>query len=136
VLENRRTLGQFIRFAAAGVIGTAAHYVVLVLLVEIAAMPPALATAGGAAVGATLNYFLNYRVTFRSTASHSVTGPRFALIAVAGMALNSAVVFLLVRLGIHYLVSQMFATLLILVAGFVANRTWTFSGTQNDDTAC
>ena len=125
--------GSFVSFAGAGAIGTAAHYAVLVLLVEIAGMPAAVATAFGAVVGATVNYLLNYHLTFHSVASHTITGPRFALIALAGMALNSMVVFACVRLGIHYLVGQVVATLLVLLFGFLANRFWTFSGTANDD---
>jgi putative flippase GtrA len=132
-MRRHRVPGEFVRFAAAGAIGTAAHYAVLILLVEIAAMPPAFAAAAGAGIGATLNYFLNYRITFRSTARHSVTGPRFALIAVAGMALNSVVVFMFVRFGLHYLLGQVLATLLVLVTGFLANRLWTFSEAQDDD---
>lgn len=123
---------RFVRFAGAGAIGTAAHYAVLIVLVEMAAVAAAIATAFGAATGAVVNYLLNYRYTFRSNARHAFTGPRFAVIAIAGLALNSAVVFFFVRLGIHYLVGQVAATLLVLLFGFLANQFWTFSGTAND----
>lgn len=123
---------RFVRFAGAGAIGTAAHYAVLILLVEVAAMPAAIATSFGAVTGALVNYLLNYRYTFRSNASHTFTGPRFAVIAVIGLVLNSAVVFFFVRLGSHYLVGQLVATLLVLLFGFLANQFWTFSGTAND----
>jgi putative flippase GtrA len=123
---------RFFRFAGAGAIGTAAHYAVLVLLVEVAAMSAAIAAAFGAVTGALVNYLLNYRYTFRSNARHTFTGPRFALIAIAGLALNSAVVFVFVRLGVHYLVGQVVATLLVLLFGFLANQFWTFSEAASD----
>ena len=125
-------LRPFVRYSGAGAIGTGAHYAVLVLLVEIASIHPAIAAACGATVGATVNYLLNYRMTFRSTARHTVAAPRFALVALLGMALNAGVVFLFVRLGGHYLVGQVAATLLVLTLGFLASQFWVFSDSKND----
>jgi putative flippase GtrA len=126
-------LGPFVRFSGAGAIGTVAHYAVLVLLVEIASIHPAIAAACGATVGATVNYLLNYRITFRSTARHTFAAPRFALVALVGMALNAGVVFQFVRLGGHYLLGQVAATLLVLILGFLASQFWVFSESRNDD---
>jgi putative flippase GtrA len=125
--QTRSVAGLFARFAAAGAVGTATHYCVLIALVELASVAPAAAAAAGAVVGATVNYLLNYHVTFRSRSSHVATFARFAVVALAGMILNAGIVFLFVRLGMHYLIGQFVATAVVLVVGFVANHLWTFA---------
>lgn len=124
---------RFLSFAAIGAAGTTVHYAVLVVLVEGIGTPAAVAAGLGALVGAVVNYLMNYRFTFRSSARHSVAAPRFALIAVVGIALNALTVFVAVRLGIHYFLGQLLATLLILVCGFLANQFWTFTEATNGD---
>jgi putative flippase GtrA len=109
-----------------------AHYAVLVALVEGVGFSAATAAGFGAAVGAALNYLLNYKFTFRSQARHVVTAPRFALIAAVGLGASSAVVFLAVKLGVHYLIGQAVATVLVLLFGFLANQFWTFSEATSD----
>ena len=126
-------IDRFVRFAAAGAIGTAFHYSILVLIVEAVGASPVVATTWGAIVGATINYALNYRLTFRSKLSHSSTLPKFALIAIAGTVLNSVVVYLLVLRGAHYLLSQVAATALVLALGFLANQFWAFAEKSIDD---
>ena len=120
-------LPQFVRYAGAGVIGTAAHYAVLVALVQGAGSGVVIASTAGAVTGAAINYLLNHRFTFASTESHRRALPRFAVVAVAGIAVNALVLAgMLTLVGPHYLVAQVAATLAVLVAGYLANRTWTF----------
>ena len=118
---------QFIRYAGAGVIGTAAHYAVLVALVQVAQAGILIASTAGAIVGAGVNYVLNHRYTFASRESHRRALPRFAAVALAGIALNALVLAaMLAFVGPHYLLAQIVATLAVLGAGYLANRTWTF----------
>lgn len=120
-------LRQFLTFGLVGLFGTAAHYIVLALLVELLASPVLLATTTGFAVGAVVNYALNRRFTFTSTAPHHVALPKFLTVAAAGAVLNGAVVGLLLALTPwHYLVAQLLATATVLVWNFVANLLWTF----------
>jgi putative flippase GtrA len=118
---------QFLVFAAVGAVGTLAHYTVLVALVHFAGTDAAHASAAGFVAGAAVNYALNYSVTFRSRAPHLRAIPRFMLIAVVGLCLNTAIVALGVgALDLHYLLAQMVATGLVLIWNFVANRAITF----------
>jgi putative flippase GtrA len=118
---------QFIDFAAVGAVGTAAHFAVLIMLVQSAGWPPAIATTAGFLVGAAVNYGLNYHLTFQSHARHAVALPRFLAIALASMLLNVAIVWLLVHWQtLHYLLGQVVATSVVLVVNFVANRALTF----------
>ena len=120
-------LPQFIRYGGAGAIGTAAHFATLVALVQLANAGPVGASTVGAIVGAAVNYALNYRFTFASRRAHHIALPRFAAIALAGVVLNALVLSaILTFVRPHYLVAQVVATGAVLIAGFAANRKWTF----------
>jgi putative flippase GtrA len=115
------------RFAAVGAVGTAAHYIVLTLLVELAGVPVLTATTAGFVTGAVVNYALNRKFTFSSTASHAAALPKFMTIAAAGAVLNGFIVALLTEAaGLHYLLAQVVATGMVLVLNFAANHFWTF----------
>ena len=118
---------QFLLYAGAGAIGTVAHYGVLIALVQLAGAGPVAASTAGAIVGALVNYVLNHRYTFASRRAHRSALPRFLAVAGAGVLLNAAVLaVLLATVELHYLALQVVATCVVLVAGYVANRRWTF----------
>lgn len=118
---------QFVRYAGAGAIGTAAHYALLIGLVQLAHMGAVAASTAGAVTGALVNYALNHRYTFASARRHRDAMPRFLLVAILGIALNALVmVAVLAIAGTHYLVAQIVATATVLATGFLANRRWTF----------
>ena len=118
---------QFITFAGVGVIGTLTHYAVLVILVQIAELTPVLASGAGFVSGALVNYCLNYRITFHSNKRHHEAIIKFFTVASIGLLLNTLVMALATEiLYIHYLLSQMVATGLVLIWNFAGNRYWTF----------
>jgi putative flippase GtrA len=117
---------QFLRYATAGAVGTLVQYATLVLLVQTQSAGAVVASTLGAIAGALVNYTLNHRFTFASGRPHGQALPRFAAVAVAGIALNALVVAMLVNAGAHYLVAQVAATAAVLLAGYLANRAWTF----------
>ena len=122
-----RSAPQFLRYASAGAIGTALHYVMLIALVQLARVDAVAASTAGAIGGALVNYVLNHRFTFASEKPHAWALPRFAMVTAAGVALNAAVLAgVMAVAGPHYLVAQVIATGAVLIAGFLANRTWTF----------
>jgi putative flippase GtrA len=118
---------QFLSFATVGAIGTAAHYATLIAGVSLG-LGPVIASAIGATVGAVVNYALNYHVTFRSSLAHWQSGPRFALLAVVSLLLNTILMAVGVdRIGLHYLVAQVLATGIVLCCNFALSRIWAFS---------
>jgi len=118
---------RFLRYSLVGAIGTAGHYVLLILLVQAGGANPVLASTAGALVGAIVNYLLNYRFTFASRRRHHESLPRFMAVAAAGMAVNAALLAALVDgFGVHYLAAQVVATLAVLGVTYLANRAWTF----------
>ena len=122
-----RMLGQFIKYAGAGAVGTVLHYVLLFGLVEGARAGAVIASTCGAVAGALVNYMLNYRYTFRSRRPHRESLTKFSIVSVAGVALNALVVAAgTAGFGWYYLFAQVVATLVVLSAAFAVNRAWTF----------
>jgi putative flippase GtrA len=120
-------LRQFISYAGIGAIGTAAHYAVLLCLVELLAIDPVVGSTLGFVVGAIVNYLLNYTYTFRSSARHLPTFVRFFSVALVGGIINLAIMELLVyTASLHYFLSQIVATAIVVVVTFLLNRAWTF----------
>lgn len=118
---------RFVKFASVGVVATASHYVVLLVLVNLFAMNAVVASSIGYIVGGVVNYVLNYQHTFQSSEPHAIAAPKFFTIAIIGFFINGSVMsFALNSLEFHYLVSQVVATLTVLIWNFLGNSYWTF----------
>lgn len=113
---------QLARFAIAGVIATAAHYTVLVLLIEIARAPPLFSTTAGYCVGIVVSYILNRRYTFKSEAPFAQSFAKFAAFYGVGMFLNGAIFAALMSIGAWYLVAQVVATAIVMVWNYFGAR--------------
>lgn len=136
---------RFLLYAAVGATGTACQYAILILLVQSGCCGPVPASAAGALAGAIVNYGLNYWITFQSQAGHLRTAGRFALIALAGIALNTALMHLLTGpLALNYIAAQILTSAAVLMLTYSANALWTFAAahphadassklTQHDD---
>jgi putative flippase GtrA len=112
-------------FAAVGAVGTAAHFLTLIALVQFWHSPPVLASAAGCVIGALVNYWLNYTITFKSRNPHRIAIVKFFSIALAGLCINTLIMTIATK-WIHYLLSQVVATCLVLFWNYLCNRFWTF----------
>jgi len=121
----------FVRYAGAGSIGTASHYLTVITCVELLKVAPWAASALGATVGDIVNYVLNYHFIFASTRPHSSTLPRFFVVAIMSVVLGAYIVKVGDGWGVHYLASQVVATLVTLVMGYLLNKAWTFRDTDD-----
>lgn len=118
---------QFVRFAGVGCVSAIGHYGLLILLVRGARVAAVPASTAGALLGAWINYSLNYRFTFRSSKSHKESISKFAVVAMVGLLLNTLFMWIGVDvLHLHYLLSQIITTGLVLIWSFCGNRFWTF----------
>jgi len=118
---------QFLTFALVGAFGTAAHYLVLAVLVELFGVRVLGATTAGFVCGAIVNYVLNRRYTFNSSARHAVALPKFLTVATLGASINWLVMALLTGVAdLHYMLAQLLATATVLAWNFIANHAWTF----------
>ncbi|MBX9906089.1 MAG: GtrA family protein [Burkholderiales bacterium] len=119
----------FLLYATVGGAATAAHYLVLAVMVELAAVAAGTAAAIGALCGAAVAYLGNRRFAFAgSDTPHLQAIPRFALVAAVGVGLSAAVVGAGTAFTrVHYLAWQVLATGLALLLTYALNRRWTFA---------
>ena len=118
---------RFLQYAAVGAVATAAHYAILVGLVEAGWLAPQRAAALGAWVGAQVAFAGNAAFTFHGTPVTLAAWLRFQVTALVGAVLSFALVAGGTRLGVHYLLAQIAATLVTLVVTFEINRRWSFA---------
>ena len=122
---------RFLQYAAVGAVATAAHYAILVGLVEAGVLAPQRAAALGAWVGAQVAFAGNAAFTFRGAGATPGSWLRFQITALIGAGLSFALVAGGVRIGLHYLLAQVVATLINLVVTFEINRRWSFASTTS-----
>lgn len=122
----------FTKFAAVGASGVAVNLVVFTVIGRtLGTQTPEVLVASSLSFAVALlwNFFWNLRWTFagythRSVVSHLL---RYALIQIANLALNEAVLYLWVDRGGSPLVGQIGGILIGSLWGYWANRLWNFS---------
>lgn len=118
---------QFQRFFVAGGISTLIAYVILGVLVEGLGWNPVWSSATGFVISCFVNYWINHQITFGGHAPHRTAVPRFILLALVGLVLNTGIMkFCWSVLGIHYFLSQIIATGTVFLWNFVIARTLIF----------
>lgn len=114
------------RYAAVGLAATAAHYALLAMAVEAGHWPAWLSSGAGALLGAQVAFWANRHYTFGHQGPWVPAWCRFHVTAGAGALLGMGLVAAGVHAGLHYLVAQAGATMVVMGAGFAANRAWAF----------
>jgi len=117
---------QLVRYATVGVAATAAHYALMALAVEVGRWPAWLASGAGALLGAQVAFWANRHYTFAHGGAWLPAWYRFHVTAGAGALLGMLLVDAGVRSGLHYLLAQAGATVVVMVASYAANRAWAF----------
>lgn len=128
----RPLVNQFVKFGLVGVVNTALHYVVFLLLFRAMGVPMLLASGLGYTVGLLNSYVMNRAWTFR------VVGPRrtaefvrFVVVNLVAMGANLVALHLLTVAGLIPEVAQVLAIGGSLVVNFVGNRIWVFGVGRN-----
>lgn len=118
---------KFVSFSGIGALATILQYAILGLLVELANVNPVLSSALGYSLSALFNYYCNYHFTFRSVVTHRQALPRFFAISLSGLLLNTGFMVLFNHTAKwHYMLSQMAATMLVLLWNFLGNLLFSF----------
>ncbi len=119
---------KFAGYAIAGFAATGAHYMTMIALVWHWNGHEIIASCVGFAVGACVKYPLNYWWNFRSRQRHMVAVPRFVLGLAIGFALNAIILAVLLQVfdKLHYMVSQVLTTGVVLFANYAIARLWIF----------
>ena len=113
-------------YSLVGAFATAVHYALLVLCVEVAGWPAYAASGFGAVLGAQVAYLGNRVVTFAHRGAIASSWFKFQATALLGALAGMAIVAGGQRIGIHYVLAQALATLLMLALTYLINRRWTF----------
>ena len=116
-----------LRYLLVGAVATAAHWLLLALLVEGADVAAWRASGAGAVFGAQVAFFGNRRFTFAHQGALWPAWWRFMGTALLGAVLGMALVAAGVALGLHYLLAQALATAANVVLTFAVNRGWSFA---------
>ncbi len=120
-------VAKFIGFAGTGAIATGIQYTILILLREGLDISPVTASALGYAIAAVANYLMKYHWVFGSDEHHHVAGPKYAVVSLSGLALNTLLMHTGTELlGLYYLLAQVMATGIVLIWNFTLNGIWTF----------
>jgi putative flippase GtrA len=122
---------RFAAFLCVGGASTAAHYLVMLLLMR-AGLPAVAASCIGFLLGALLNYLLNEQLTFRSDEQRRVTAPRFAIVALGGLGMNYLLLTALIRAGLPAVPAQLLTTLGVIVWNYSIHGAWTFNSSRRN----
>lgn len=126
-MNLHRQFRRLMHFAAVGLVGTGAHYLLLVALVEGLGADPVLGSVAGFCLGALVNYAMSHRFVFRSDRAHQEALPRFFAVALSGLAWNTLLMGLFTHvLGWPYLLAQILTTGMLVFWHYTVNALWTF----------
>ena len=114
---------QIVKFGMVGVLGTLAHYIVLIAGVDGLGQSALLSSSLGFVLGAFINHHFNRRFTFTSEKTYGETLVQFMVSASGLFVLNIALMFLMVNvLAIQYLFAQVITTGAVFLTGFIINK--------------
>lgn len=124
----RLFIKKFIKFGLVGASGVVVDFGVTSLLRDVLHLNQYVANSTGFACAVISNYLLNRVWTFRSkNPGVAAEFGRFALVAVVGLALNNAMIYLLNELWhLPFYPAKLVATGVVMVWNFLANYFFTF----------
>ncbi len=122
----KATLHKITKFGLVGLVSTLSHYAVMFTGLAFIDTPVAWSFIG-ATVGALVGYVLNYRYTFHSTLPHRTTTPRYSVISILSVMLNTALMYVFTGpFALPALPAQILSTGLVFVVNYWAHSTLTF----------
>jgi putative flippase GtrA len=119
------TVAQFARFAALGAGNTAAHAVLVVVMVEVIALAPTAANVIAFLLVTAVSFLLSARFVFHARPSRERL-VRFFVVAGCGAVFAALTMEAVLRMELHYLYGVLALALILPVATYIAHRTWTF----------
>ena len=124
---NAPVVVQFVKFGIVGISNTLLTFAVYTLLLKVFGVWYLAASAIGFMVGATNGFLWNRRWTFREHVGDAFTPLRWTAVQGCGLGLNEVLLYLFVHEArLDKLLAQAFATAVVTVLTFLANRAWTF----------
>lgn len=106
---------------------TIVHIVIVILLIELLAIRPWVASAIAFSFAVFISYRVNHLWTFATTDPRLECFPKFMLVAIAGASTHAGITYLMVDvLGYWYGSAIILAIFIATPLTFAANKLWTF----------
>jgi len=130
-----RYLLQYAKFGAVGLTATGTHVVIFTILIEIFSVNPLISNFFSFSFAVVISYLGNFHWTFRTNLQNSPKRagyarrafPKFFLVAVVGLTLNSLSVYCIVDiLHLPYQFSFIFMILIVPAVVFGLMKFWVF----------
>lgn len=117
-----------IRFLFVGGTATLLQMLLLIFFVEMDAMSPVVASATSYVISAVYNYSANFYFTFGAagTKHHRDTAPKFVLVSVIGVTVNTSVFAAANHLVNLYIVAQLVAIMVTLIVNYTLHKYWIY----------
>ena len=126
-LSNSTLPGQISRFAAIGILATIVHVVMASLFHYGIGFSPLVANLGGFFCAFIPSFAGHYFWTFEKTSDMRRAMPRFFLVAILGLCLNQAIVWLVVHvLDQSFALAMALGIVIIPATSFVLSKFWAF----------
>ena len=120
--------GQIVRFAVGGAAATLTHIVTALALHGGAKLSPLWANFVAFCAAVLISYFGHRGWTFAVEGRHGVRFPKFVSVALAGLAVNQAIVYALVEvIGWPYRLALVAVVVIVPGLSFLLIRHWAFS---------
>ena len=132
-VKNAPTFRQFVKFGLVGLVNTAAHTTVYLLMSRVFSLPPLGANAFAFLVAVTVSFTFNRRWTFRSQdAKVQKQYTKFFMVSLAGFGWSELLLYFFHhQLGWHDLVALGASIVIVLFWNFTLNKFWTFRGVHS-----
>ena len=125
---NRHLLQSFARFGAIGLLATVVHGLILNLLVLSAGIHPTTANAGAFLSAFAVSYLGHYYFSFRSSEDHLAAAPKYLVVALIGLALNTLIFALVVNLmQLHFMIAFAAVITILPPVIFVISKAFVFT---------
>lgn len=124
--QSRTDLMLVMRYLAAGLVNSLFGFAVITVCMNVLGWSPMAANAAGFLCGYLTGYLLHHRYSFRSDAPHQVALMSYLLVICIGYGVNAAVLFGLLRLGVHEVLSQALAVSAYVVVTFCLSRAYVY----------
>lgn len=115
-------------FGVIGVLATVTHVAVFSVLVELGLATPVAASIPAFLAALVISYFANHHWTFDMRGAHIKHMPRFTLVSVLGLGLNTLITYVVVDVWGGWYGFALAAVILVVPAvTFLLNRHWTYA---------
>lgn len=118
------------RFLITGILVTALHAVIAVILIHNMTLKPPLANGAAFILATIASYIINTRWSFSSKSSHHVIF-KFCAVSIIGLHISVSVAWIAQELGISYLFGIFFTAIISPAITFTLHNFWTYKNSQS-----